>query len=216
MVSIDKKQVISFCKRHYRSVVAFVAGFLVVFSLSLVGDWFQGEKTNPVSIDRELVTPPVSLVQEGLSHSVPNTLRIPAIDLETSFVTPLGLDEEGRAEVPDSYEKVGWYKYGPTPGEMGPAVILGHVDSYEGPAVFYSLGKLNPGDEIYIDRADGSTVTFVVDRVEKHSQESFPTAAVYGDLDYPGLRLITCTGIYSHETLRYSHNLIVYAKMNRG
>ena len=92
-------------------------------------------------------------------------------------------------------------------------MILGHVDSYEGPAVLFSLGQLKVGDEIYIDREDGTTVTFRVTDLERHLQSGFPTAQVYGDIDHSGLRIITCSGIYDRGSLRYSHNLIVFAEM---
>lgn len=148
-----------------------------------------------------------------LTESNPTRLRIPKIEVDAAFESPLGVDENKEIQVPEGYETVGWYKYGPTPGELGPAVILGHVDSYKGPAVLYSLGKLEVGDEILIDREDGTTATFEVIEMERESQNDFPTRKVYGDLDYAGLRLITCTGVYNHGTLRYSHNLIVYAKL---
>lgn len=148
-----------------------------------------------------------------LSRSSPQTLRIPAIDLAVSFEGPLGIKPDQTVEVPKSFTEVGWYTFGPTPGEIGPAVVLGHVDSYQGPAVFYRLKQLKPGDAIYIDRTDGETVTFIVDHLERPDQNNFPTAAVYGDVDHPALRLITCTGVYNHSILRYSHNLIVFADL---
>ncbi len=203
------KHTLGFIKRHYRSVVAFAVGVSVVLAFAA----FPRELVIVNEPAEDVVA--TSIVEEmvGLERSSPQRLRIPAVDIETEFEGPLGLNDDSTVEVPDSYEEVGWYKFGPTPGELGPAVILGHVDSYQGPAVFYKLGQLEPGDEIFIERADGQTVKFVVTKLSKHSQEGFPTAEVYGDLDHAGLRLITCTGVYSHSTLRYSHNLIVFAEM---
>ena len=148
-----------------------------------------------------------------LEKAEPTLLSIPKINLETSFTKPLGLDGEGAVEVPDDYEQVGWYENSPTPGELGPAVILGHVDSREGPAVFFSLGQLSEGDDIFITRADGSTAHFQVVTLERYEQVAFPTAKVYGDINYAGLRLITCTGTYEKGKQRYTQNLVVYAKL---
>jgi len=147
-----------------------------------------------------------------LSEADPVRIRIPAINVDTSFVE-LGIDENKEIEIPDSYEQVGWYEHGPTPGELGPAVVLGHVDSLSGPAVFYSLGQLNPGDKVEIDREDGTTAVFEVKTLERYEQDNFPTSLVYGDIDHAGLRIITCSGTYNRDTLRYDHNLVVYAEL---
>jgi len=148
-----------------------------------------------------------------MDSSIPTRLRIPKLDIDTTFVPPLGLEQNGEVAVPDSYTEVGWYKFGPTPGAIGPAVILGHVDSYTGPAVFFYLGQLEPGDDVYIDREDGSTAHFKIESLERPKQAAFPTARVYGDIDHAGLRLITCSGTYVRGNQRYTHNLIVYAKL---
>lgn len=150
-----------------------------------------------------------------MEKSVPTKLLIPSINVDTSFEEPLGLKDDGEIETPASYDKVAYYKNGPTPGELGPSVILGHVDSVDGPAVFFSLGQLKEGDEIKVEREDGSIAVFAVTTLERHLQSGFPTAKVYSDIDHAGLRLITCTGIYEKDKLRYTHNLIVYAKLVR-
>jgi sortase (surface protein transpeptidase) len=148
-----------------------------------------------------------------LSESAPVRLRIPAIKVDASFVE-LGLNANKEIEVPKSFTEVGWYIHGPTPGELGPAIVLGHVDSRVlGAAVFYYLGQLKPGDTIEIDRKDGSTAIFRVDELERYSQSDFPTKLVYGNIDHAGLRLITCTGTYDHSVKRYDHNLVVYASL---
>ncbi len=151
-----------------------------------------------------------------LTSSLPTRLRIPKINIDTTFVTPLGLEASGEVAVPDSDTEVGWYKNSPTPGELGPAVILGHVDSYTGPAVFFYLGQLKEGDDIFIDREDGSTAHFQVVSLERPKQSEFPTERVYGNIDHAGLRLITCTGIYVKGKQRYTNNLIVYARLVAG
>jgi sortase (surface protein transpeptidase) len=151
-----------------------------------------------------------------IAKALPVKLRIPSLSVQTSFTEPLGLMPNNEIEVPDSYTEVGWYKYGPAPGELGPAVVVGHVDSYKGPAVFFSLGQLVLGDTIEVEREDGSVAIFEVTELERPRQSAFPTAKVYGDIDHAGLRLITCSGIYIKGQQRYTHNLIVYAKLKES
>lgn len=201
-----------------------LAVLVVIFLFSLVLFFSQVEKDpqnlsdRVSSVQAEISNPEKtndeSLVQnKAMSGSDPVRLLIPKIDIDTTFEAPLGLFPSGEVEVPDTYTKVGWYKYGPTPGELGPAVILGHVDSYQGPAVFFYLGQLAEGDDIYIERSDGETAHFKVTKLERYEQVEFPAAKVYGDIDHAGLRLITCSGIFNRGNQRYSHNLVVYAKL---
>lgn len=198
--------------RRYQQVAAFaVLGVLTgVVLAQLVG---LGNSSDIKDAVDETTEPEAISVVGEYNASLPIRMRIPAIELETEFEEPLGVDNSRAIEVPKTYTDVAYYKYGPTPGELGPAVVLGHVDSYMGPAVFYNLRKLEEGDLIEIDREDGTTATFAVERLATHSQTGFPTAQVYGDLEYPGLRLITCTGTYDQGNQRYSHNLIVFAKL---
>jgi len=150
-----------------------------------------------------------------LPASVPVTLEIPRLKISTTFEGPLGLNPDGSIEVPESYEEIGWYSHGPTPGERGPAVVVGHVDSYKGPAVFFSLGQLKEGDDIFISREDGTTAHFQVTELGRYGQgqAEFPTAKVYSDLPFAGLRLITCSGYFDRGAQRYSHNLVVFASL---
>lgn len=143
----------------------------------------------------------------------PVRLRVPSVGIDTTFAGPLGLNEDRTVEVPEEYDVVGWYQFGPKPGELGPAVVLGHVDSYRGPAVFWSLQQISVGDTVEIERSDGTVGVFVVTQLEQHQQSGFPTAKVYGDIDHAGLRLITCSGTFDKGRQVYSHNLIVYAKL---
>lgn len=136
-------------------------------------------------------------------------VEIPAIDVSTSLVS-LGLNDDRTMEVPTDFAAAGWYRYGPTPGEDGPSVIAGHVDSHTGPAVFYRLTELQPGDEVQVDGAEGPT-TFVVDRVEQHPKDAFPHEEVYGDTPGPQLRLITCGGVFDEAQRAHRDNIIVYA-----
>lgn len=138
------------------------------------------------------------------------TLEIPAIGVSAP-VTALGLNEDRTMEVPTDFAEVGWYRYGPTPGEVGPAVLAGHVDDHTGPAVFFRLADLEPGDEVHVRRADGTTASFQVRRVEQHPKDAFPHDAVYGDTDEPALRLITCGGVFDRAERSHRDNIIVYA-----
>lgn len=146
----------------------------------------------------------------ALPPSPPVRLRIPAAGVNAEVVR-LGLRQDGTMEVPDSYSVAGWYVRAPTPGEMGPAVIAGHVNSKNGPAVFYRLRELRPGDRVRVSRRDGTVVSFRVDKVEQHPKAAFPTEKVYGDIDHAGLRLITCGGSFDESAGHYRDNMVVYA-----
>lgn len=199
--------------RRYSPVATIVVfGLIVLLGLALLySPRFMKTAQAPVA------TGVASSTTEGtvMKKSEPTRIIIPKIKLNAPFSDSLGLASSGEVEVPKDYVSVGYYKNGPTPGQRGPAVVLGHVDSYKGPAVFFSLGQLVVGDEITIERVDGTTVTFAVTEMERNEQSNFPTAKVYGNLNYAGLRLITCTGVYDHGKQRYSHNLIVYATLVR-
>lgn len=140
----------------------------------------------------------------------PVAVRIPAIGLEASLV-PLGLNDDGTLEVPSDFDVAGWYVDGPLPGELGPAVITGHVDSRSGPAAFFQLGRAKPGDEIFVDYGDGTSLSFVAERVEQHPKSAFPTREVYDDTTRPELRLVTCGGAFDRSTGHYRDNVIVWA-----
>ena len=152
---------------------------------------------------------------ETLSRSMPTHISIPELGIEAEFEAPVGVSSTGELEVPEGFDTVAWYEYGPTPGEKGPAVVLGHVDSYVGPEIFHQLWRLKPGDEIEILREDGKVAVFEVLSSKEYPQSQFPFEEVYGDIDHAGLRLITCSGSYDHGAMRYSHNLIVFAALTR-
>lgn len=191
--------------RRYYFVATFVVVVIVLASF--------GFRSNYVA-HQELPASATSSTQAVvLSKALPVRIKIPRIGVDAPFESPLGLEADGEVQVPKAYDTVGYYQFGPTPGELGPAVVLGHVDSYIGPAVFFSLGQLDEGDQIVIERADGIAATFAVTTLERHEQSGFPTRQVYGDLGYAGLRLITCSGVYDQSNARYTHNLIVFAKL---
>jgi sortase (surface protein transpeptidase) len=122
----------------------------------------------------------------------------------------LGLRADGTMEVPPAGFPAGWYTGAPTPGELGPAIIAGHVD-WTGPGVFYDLHKLVPDDEVAVGREDGSVAVFRVTRVEQYPKDEFPTELVYGNTDHAALRLITCGGAWNAHTRHYEDNIIAFA-----
>jgi len=148
-----------------------------------------------------------------LPASEPVALDIPAIDVHSRNIVDLGLADDGSIEVPSEPSAPGWFSPGPSPGQLGPAVIAGHVDSTQGPAVFYRLGAMQDGDRITVTRADSSAATFVVDRVEVFAKADFPTHQVYGNVTSRAeLRLITCGGGYDSAT-GYVSNVVVFAHL---
>ncbi|GAA2633386.1 class F sortase [Paractinoplanes durhamensis] len=150
----------------------------------------------------------------GMPSSVPVHLDIPAIEVHTGLVR-LGLNRDGTVEVPplDGDAPAGWYEHSVTPGEIGAAVLIGHVDTAsDGPAVFYRLGALKPGDSITVRRADGTTATFHVVTVGLYPKSDFPTDLVYGPVPYPGLRLVTCGGSFDRSRATYRSNVVVTAR----
>jgi sortase (surface protein transpeptidase) len=152
---------------------------------------------------------------QTLPASTPERVQIPALGV-TSRIMELGLERDGSMEVPPGAYPVGWYDGSPSPGELGPAVLAGHVDWEGEPGAFFGLRELLPGDTVVVDRADGIVATFRVDRVEEHPKDDFPTEEVYGDIGYPGLRLITCGGAFDESTGDYQDNIIVFASLAVG
>lgn len=140
----------------------------------------------------------------------PATVSIPAIGVDAP-VTELGIADDGTIEVPDVPAETGWLDTTPAPGQQGPAVVAGHVDSTTGPAVFYRLSDLVAGDEITVTAHDGTTARFTVDGVRTYAQDDFPTDEVYGPVPGPALRLITCGGDYDRSAGGYQSNVVVYA-----
>jgi sortase (surface protein transpeptidase) len=147
-----------------------------------------------------------------LPESDPVAVSIPRIDVRSTLVR-LGLDPEGALEVPRDPARAGWFYRGATPGALGPAVIAGHVTWNGAPAVFHKLGSLRRGDRVTVDRKDGKTAVFTVDRVASFSKSRFPSRAVYGAIDHAGLRLITCGGTYDAARHRYLDNVVVFASL---
>ncbi|MFF5024417.1 class F sortase [Streptomyces collinus] len=153
------------------------------------------------------------LTAAALEPSPPTRIRIPAIRVNAPLMG-LALTPSGSLDVPPAEKKnlAGWYEAGTTPGETGTAVVAGHVDNTEGPAVFYDLGALRRGAVIEVDRQDGTVAVFTVDAVEVYSARAFPDDKVYGAAARPELRVITCGGGYS-KTTGYQGNVVVFAHL---
>ena len=143
--------------------------------------------------------------------SPPVRVEIPSIGVASRLVR-LGLNADGTMEVPRDYGLAGWFTGGAMPGQDGPAVISGHVDSKSGPAVFYRLRELRPGDTIRVQRADGDWVAFEVTTTARYAKAEFPTDAVFGPVTGPVLRVITCGGQFDRSSGHYLDNVVVTAR----
>ncbi len=153
------------------------------------------------------------LAAAALPPSPPDRIRIPSIRVNAPL-TGLGLTPQGSLDVPPAEKKnlAGWYEAGTTPGERGTAIVAGHVDNADGPAVFYRLGALKKGSTIEVERRDGTVALFSVDAVEVYGARGFPDQQVYGASRRPELRVITCGGGYSRAT-GYQGNVVVFAHL---
>lgn len=154
----------------------------------------------------------IYIVKDPGADEVPEpvTVRIPSIGVETSLEA-LKVDSAGVLEPPTRADKAGWYAEGIAPGDAGPAVIAGHVDSKTGPGVFHRLPELQPGAEVLVERKDGSKLTFVVNSTYSTEKTAFPTAGVYGPTPLSELRLVTCGGEFDRVAGSYRDNVIVEA-----
>lgn len=179
--------------------------------------------SSPVSSARTptaTATPPGPTTSEStateptptMGEARPVRLQIPAISVDSDLME-LGLQPDGTLEVPPTGFPAGWFTGAPTPGELGPAIIAGHVDWGGQPGVFFDLRDLSAGDEVTVGRQDGSTARFRVDRIERFDKDRFPTQLVYADLDHAGLRLITCGGDFDRQARSYEDNLVVFASL---
>jgi sortase (surface protein transpeptidase) len=142
----------------------------------------------------------------------PARVSIPAVGVAARLVR-LGLNSDGTLEVPSDYAVAGWYRLGPKPGQIGAAIIVGHVDSTAGPAVFYRLGEVVPGDVVRVASPNRPPLRFRVYAVREYPKAAFPTRQVYGQTTTPELRLITCGGLFDPATGHYRDNVVVFARL---
>ena len=158
---------------------------------------------------------PAAPKEPSLRRSAPVSVAIPAIGVRSPLLR-LGLNPDGTIQVPNlatSADEAAWYKYSVTPGQVGASVIEGHVDNYRGPAVFYRLGALRPGNQVDVRLADGVTAVFRVSGVREYPKDKFPAQAIYGPTGYAALRLITCGGDFDYATGHYLSSIVVFASL---
>jgi sortase (surface protein transpeptidase) len=195
-----------------------LAGFAALESGRLVGP-----TSPPVRLSGELPGPttptpgPVRATHRARSAEVPVPrptplhLLIPAIGVDTPLVQ-LGLNPDGSLQVPTDFSVAGWFALGPSPGERGAAVIAGHVDSKQGPAVFFRLGELHPGAMVHVVLEGRAEMLFRVYAVREYAKVAFPTRVVYSATQGPELRLVTCGGPFDSQTGHYLDNIVVFAR----
>ncbi len=147
-----------------------------------------------------------------VDRSTPVALRIPAINLAVSLST-LGLNPDRTVQVPTDFQEPGWFDLGPSPGQVGSAVILGHVDSYQGPAVFFRLRALHPSDQVEVSLADGMIAHFMVTTVVQYPKDQFPAEQVYASHGGSALQLVTCGGAFDTHTRSYLSNVVAYTTL---
>lgn len=200
-----------------RARIAGMAGALfLIFGAGAVGIAFAAQQHAP-----QPSLAAAGMIDMGKAHrlslqrSVPVSVEIPAIGV-SSILLHLGVSADGAIQVPSLYteaSEAAWYKYSVTPGQIGSSVIEGHVDSYQGRAVFFRLGALHPGDMVNVRLADGVTAVFRVTGVREYLKSQFPANAIYGGTDYAALRLITCGGAFDYATGHYLSATVVFASL---
>ena len=203
-------------RKRYTTVFGFRISSAALIILGLSGAFYSSQHLSKAVALEPVATKPAAQTSQMLSlpafsRSEPTSLQIDAVSIDAA-ITGVGLRRDKTIEVPGP-KLVGWYNQGPTPGEKGPSVLAGHVDYLDGVAVFWRLLEVAPGDIVKVTRADGVTVSFRVDSIQQFDQDNFPTQAIYGALDYPGIRLITCSGTFNPVTHHYSHNTVVFGTM---
>ena len=198
-------------------VAAVLLGFLVLalvlgaIAASRCGDGDEADNRNlAMRIDQVENDTRGAPAPRERRASRPVRIEIPSIGVDAPIIG-LGLNPDRTLEVPTDYGDAGWWTGGPRPGERGPAVIAGHVDSRTGPAVFFRIGELQPGAKIVVVGRDGTRARFSVLGSERYPKAHFPTARVYGRTRAATLRLITCSGDFDHATGHYLDNTVVYA-----
>jgi sortase (surface protein transpeptidase) len=194
------------------AVLGFAAGVAVTTAVVArpAMAWFAPSTAQPAAVPAGVAGVGTGVQGEDpVAGPAPDRIRIPAIGVD-SALEALHLDAAGGLAPPHNYGQAGWYADGTPPGQVGPAVIAGHIDSTRGPAVFYRLGQLHPGDLIEVARA-GRWLGFRVVAVDRYPKKAFPTAAVFGPTPDPQLRLITCGGAFDRTRKSYVDNTVVYA-----
>ncbi len=169
----------------------------------------------PGAVTAQAKTQPPSRIGAFLGESQPTRIEIASIGLRSTSFVPLRLATDGTITVPGTADEVGLYENGPTPGQLGPAVLAAHVDSKQGPGVFYRLGSVKAGDVVTVSRADGHSLSYTVDKVATYPKDAFPTDAVYhGSFTQSEIRLVTCGGPFD-KVKHYLDNVVVFGHLTR-
>ncbi|MFD0818892.1 class F sortase, partial [Micromonospora zhanjiangensis] len=192
-----------------------IAVVLVLLGLVIAALGYQhatGTSLVPSALLPAIRTPPPKF--PVLDPSPPVGIAIKSVQLQAP-VTSTGLAPDGTIAPPppERWNEAGWYDQSPTPGQYGPAVIVGHVDTRTGPAVFHELSRVRPGDRVEVSRADGSVAIFEVDNLKRYDKSQLPPDEVFGDFHRPNLRLITCGGRWVGGHLGYADNVVVFASL---
>jgi sortase (surface protein transpeptidase) len=197
----------------------FVAAFLLLAGAAAISVGVRGGNhalpaPSPSPTAKRFAAPATKTPQATLAtvRSVPTNLSIPAIGLSVSLST-LGTNADGTVQVPTNDQQPGWFRLGPSPGQVGSAVILGHVDNYTGPGVFFQLRTLVAGDQVYVTLGDGDTAQFAVSSVVMYPKQQFPDQGVYASHGSSALQLVTCGGVFDHQTGSYLSNIVVYSSL---
>ncbi|KIL43730.1 class F sortase [Jeotgalibacillus campisalis] len=178
-------------------------------------------KTNPeeeeeefpvLEKDQEKFEELLAVQEQEITPLIPVNIAIPSLDIEADIIQ-VGMEEDGAMEVPENVNEVGWFEPGTKPGAIGNSVLAGHVDSYEGPAIFFELRNLTEGDEIIVTGEDGEPLTFTVKSMESYPSDGAPIQEIFGPTDGRNLNLITCTGPFDRESGQYPDRLVVYTEL---
>jgi sortase (surface protein transpeptidase) len=184
---------------------------LLVIAIVCFTQVIKDQQNQPAAIHRQILAR-AEISAPAKESVTPIALRIPAIGVSKQLV-PLGLNPDKTVQVPADYDLPGWFRLGPAPGKRGSSVILGHVDSYTGPAVFFGLHSLQIGDTVDVDLSDGTVAQFAVNEVAVYPKVGFPAERVYGSHGKSALNLVTCGGKFDDTIRSYESNVVVYTTL---
>ncbi|WP_297625797.1 class F sortase [Nocardia sp.] len=200
-------------RRIRRTPLAALAAAVAII-VTLVAGCTSSDKTNTASTTTVAASSTTGVkTAAAISRSTPVSFTITSIKASGSLIS-LGRNTDDSVQVPADYQQAGWYQQGPAPGEQGSAVILGHVDSYQGTGVFFSLKKVKAGDMIDVTRADGKTAHFKVTDVRMYPKSQFPDQLVFGPRGGATLQVVTCGGDFDQSAKSYLSNVVVFSSLD--
>lgn len=193
-----------------------LAGLLIGSSGLALPGTTDGTTSSAISSPAAATAPPLSVASVSpLPSSPPTRLEVPSIGVDDASLLPLGLQPDRTVEVPPVTNpmEAGWFKYGATPGAVGPGVLLGHINGSGKKGVFYDLDKVQPGQQVLVTRQDGKKAVFTITAIRSFEKTAFPTQLVYGKTPDSQIRLITCGGVFDRQARSYLSNIIVFASL---